>query len=46
MVEQKNKPSEERLLKALHKLSEIDLMLKSVSGNRERYLEMFLLKAL
>ncbi|CAM5195764.1 DNA polymerase III delta subunit OS=Ureibacillus acetophenoni OX=614649 GN=SAMN05877842_102266 PE=4 SV=1 [Ureibacillus acetophenoni] len=46
MLEQKNRPSEERLLKALNKLSEIDLMLKSVSGNRERFLEMFLLKAL
>lgn len=46
MLEQKSRPSEERLLKALNKLSEIDLMLKSVSGNRERYLEMFLLKAL
>lgn len=46
MLEQKTRPSEERLLKALNKLSEIDLMLKSVSGSRERYLEMFLLKAL
>nr|WP_106780032.1 DNA polymerase III subunit delta [Lysinibacillus timonensis] len=46
IVEQKNRPSEERLLKALHKLSEIDLMLKSVSGHRERFLEMFLMKAL
>ncbi len=46
MLEQKNRPSEQRLLKALKKLSEIDLMLKSLSGNRERYLEMFLLKAL
>ncbi|RUL57067.1 MULTISPECIES: DNA polymerase III subunit delta [Lysinibacillus] len=46
MVENRNRPSEERLLKALHSLSEIDLKLKSVGGNRERLLEMFLLRAL
>ncbi|HWK24388.1 MAG TPA: DNA polymerase III subunit delta [Ureibacillus sp.] len=46
MLENRERPSEERLLKALKSLSEIDLMLKSVSGNRERYLEMFLLKSL
>lgn len=46
MLENRERPSEERLLKALNKLSEIDLKLKSVSGNRERYLEMFLLRAL
>ena len=46
MLENRERPNEERLLKALKNLSEIDLMLKSVSGNRERYLEMFLLKAL
>ncbi|HWL23008.1 MAG TPA: DNA polymerase III subunit delta [Ureibacillus sp.] len=46
MIEQKNRPSEERLLKAINKLAEIDLMLKSVSGNRERFLEMFLIKPL
>lgn len=46
MLENRNRPSEERLLKALKNLSEIDLQLKSVSGNRERFLEMFLLKAL
>ncbi|KGR74509.1 DNA polymerase III subunit delta [Ureibacillus sinduriensis] len=46
MLETRDRPSEERLLKALKNLSEIDLKLKSVSGNRERYLEMFLLKAI
>ena len=46
MLENRERPNEKRLLKALKNLSEVDLMLKSVSGNRERYLEMFLLKAL
>lgn len=46
MVEQRNKPTNERLMQALYKLADIDLQLKSVSGNRERILEMFLLKAL
>lgn len=46
MLEQRNRPTEERLLKALHQLAEIDLKLKSVSGNRERFLEMFLMKPL
>lgn len=46
MVENRNRPSEERLLKALHQLAEIDMQLKSLSGNRERFLEMFLLKGL
>ncbi|QCR32949.1 DNA polymerase III subunit delta [Lysinibacillus sp. SGAir0095] len=46
MLENRQRPNEERLLKALKNLSEIDLKLKSISGNRERYLEMFLLKAL
>lgn len=46
MLENRNRPNEERLLKALNNLAEIDLKLKSASGNRERFLEMFLLKAL
>ena len=46
MLENRNRPSEDRLLKVLKNLSEIDLQLKSISGNRERYLEMFLLKSL
>lgn len=46
MLEQPNKPSQQRLLQALYSLAEVDLQLKSVSGNRERFLEMFLMKAL
>lgn len=46
MLENRQRPNEERLLKALKNLSDVDLKLKSISGNRERYLEMFLLKAL
>lgn len=46
MLENRNRPTEERLLKALNQLAEIDLKLKSVSGNRERFLEMFLMKPL
>ena len=46
IIEQRNRPSEERLLQALYRLAEVDLQLKSVSGNRERFLEMFLLRAL
>ncbi|MEO4052217.1 DNA polymerase III subunit delta [Solibacillus sp. CAU 1738] len=46
MIEQRNRPSEERLLQALYALANVDLQLKSVSGNRERFLEMFLLKPL
>lgn len=46
MLENRNRPSEDRLLKAIKNLSEVDLQLKSISGNRERYLEMFLLKSL
>lgn len=46
MLEKRNRPSEERLLKALNELAEIDILLKTTGGNRERYLEMFLLKSL
>ena len=46
MVEQRNRPSEESLLKALYQLAEVDLQLKSTGGNRERYLELFLLRQL
>ena len=46
ITEQPKRPSNERLMQALYKLAEIDLQLKSVSGNRERYLELFLLKPL
>ena len=44
--EQRVRPSQERLMEALYKLADIDLQLKSVSGNRERYLELFLIKPL
>ena len=44
--EQRVKPTQERLMQALYKLADIDIQLKSMSGNRERYLEMFLLKPL
>ncbi|MED3661505.1 DNA polymerase III subunit delta [Ureibacillus terrenus] len=46
MLERKDRPTEERLLKALNELAEIDLQLKKAGGNRERYLEMFLMKSL
>lgn len=46
ITEQQVKPSQERLMHALYKLADIDMQLKSMSGNRERYLEMFLLKPL
>lgn len=46
MLDKRNRPSEERLFKALNELAEIDLKLKTTGGNRERYLEMFLLKSL
>lgn len=46
MLEKRNRPSEERLLKALNELASIDLQLKTTGGNRERYLELFLLKSL
>lgn len=46
MVEQRNRPSEESLLKALYQLAEVDMQLKTAGGNRERYLELFLLRPL
>ena len=46
MLEQRNRPSEESLLKALYQLAEVDKQLKTAGGNRERYLELFLLKPL
>lgn len=46
MVEQRYRPSEESLLKALYQLAEVDLQLKTAGGNRERLLELFLLKRL
>lgn len=46
VLENKNRPSEGSLLKALNELAEIDLKLKTASSNREKYLELFLLKSL
>ena len=46
MIEQRHRPSEENLLRALYQLAEVDLQLKSSGGNRERYLELFLLRQL
>ncbi|OCS88510.1 DNA polymerase III subunit delta [Caryophanon tenue] len=46
MVENRQRPSEERLLKALHRLADVDLKLKTTGGNRERHLELFLIQPL
>lgn len=46
MVENRRRPTEERLLKALHRLAEVDLKLKTTGGNRERHLELFLIQPL
>jgi len=44
LVEKRQQISEQRLLEVLHDLAEIDLQLKTQSGNRERILEFFLMK--
>ncbi|TAA68330.1 DNA polymerase III subunit delta [Planococcus salinarum] len=44
LVEKRQPFSEQRLLEVLGDLAEIDLQLKTVSGNRERVLEFFLMK--
>ena len=44
LVEKRRQISEARLLQVLGDLAEIDLQLKTVSGNRERVLEFFLMK--
>lgn len=43
---QRNRPSDQRLLQALYSLANVDLQLKSTSGNRERHLELFLMNTL
>ena len=43
---QRNRPSEQRLLQALYSLANVDLQLKTTGGNRERHLELFLMKTL
>ncbi|HSJ38091.1 MAG TPA: DNA polymerase III subunit delta [Planococcus sp. (in: firmicutes)] len=44
LVEKRQQISEQRLLEVLGDLADIDLQLKTVSGNRERVLEFFLMK--
>lgn len=44
LVEKRRQISEARLLEVLGDLADIDLQLKTVSGNRERVLEFFLMK--
>lgn len=44
LVEKRQPFSEKRLLEVLGDLADIDLQLKTVSGNRERVLEFFLMK--
>ena len=44
LVEKRQQISEKRLLEVLGDLADIDLQLKTVSGNRERILEFFLMK--
>lgn len=46
IVEDRRKISEDSLLKALFGLSEVDYQLKTMSGRRERYLELFMMKPL
>ena len=44
LVEKRQQISEQRLLEVLNDLADIDLQLKTQSGNRERILEFFLMK--
>jgi DNA polymerase-3 subunit delta len=44
LVEKRQQIPEKRLLEVLNDLADIDLQLKTVSGNRERILEFFLMK--
>ena len=46
MLNQKNRPSDQHLLQALYSLADVDLQLKTTGGNRERHLELFLMKKL
>ncbi|MEK4426330.1 DNA polymerase III subunit delta [Solibacillus sp. FSL K6-1523] len=43
---QRNRPTDQRLLQALYTLANVDLQLKTTGGNRERHLELFLMKQL
>lgn len=46
IASQRHRPSEQRLLQALYSLANVDLQLKTTGGNRERHLELFLMKTL
>lgn len=46
IANQKNRPTDHRLLQALYSLADVDLQLKTTGGNRERHLELFLMKKL
>ncbi|GEK33309.1 DNA polymerase III subunit delta [Kurthia sibirica] len=46
IIEDRNGIADHYLLKALYGLSEVDLQLKTMTGRRERYLELFLLRPL
>lgn len=46
VMNNRNSPSEQRLLRVLNELASIDLKLKSTSGSRERVLELFFMEKL
>ncbi len=46
LLQKRNRPTEEQLLRALYALSKVDEALKTSSGNRERPLELFIMKAM
>lgn len=46
LLQKRNRPTEEQLLRALYALSKVDEALKTSSGNRERHLELFIMKAM
>lgn len=46
VMNQRNSPSEQRLMRVLNELASIDLKLKSTSGSRERVLELFFMEKL
>lgn len=46
VMNNRNSPSEQRLLRVLNELATIDLKLKSTSGSRERVLELFFMEKL
>ena len=46
LMMQRKLPELQKLYEALHQLAKIDLQLKTMSGNRERRLELFLMEGL